>query len=278
MNVARAARVLIAGLLMVSVLAGVGCRQEPEPELEPKVAPPAIGEAGVFRAGVDLEVPPFAGTDGGTKAGIDIDVAAAVADKLGLRVEYVDVKPSEAATAVAEGTVDAVFSVAISDADLSRVAPAGTYLLNGPGIFISHEGTASVEPSLTIETLPAGKVAVQAESKSHWLLESQIGSDSLVVYDTLREALEALGKGEVGYAAGDAIIAAYIARDTPSVQLAGQLVGATPLAVVVAPDNNTLSDTVRSALDELAADGVLDSVRSKWVGDLPELKAEEAAD
>jgi polar amino acid transport system substrate-binding protein len=263
---------------MVSALTGVGCRKQAEPELEPKVTPPAIGQAGVFRAGVDLDVPPFAGTDGGTKAGIDIDVAAAVADKLGLTVEYVDVKPSEAATAVAEGTVDAVFSVAISEADLSRVAPAGTYLLDGPGIFVSHEGTASVEPSLTIETLPAGKVAVQAESQSHWLLEAQIGSDSLAIYDTLREALEALGRGEVDYAAGDAIIAAYIARDTPNVGLAGQLASATPLAVVVAPDNNVLSDAVRGALDELAADGVLASVRSKWVGDLPELQAEEPAE
>ena len=53
------------------------------------------------------------------------------------------------------------------------------------------------------------------------------------------------------------------------------MAGASPLAVVVAPENTALSDAVRGALDELAADGVLASVRTKWVGDLPELKAAE---
>jgi ABC-type amino acid transport substrate-binding protein len=278
MSAVRAARLVIAVLVATWALGVVGCQPKPEPKPEPEVSPPAIGQAGVFRAGVDLSVPPFGGVDAGTAAGLDLDVAAAVAEKLALTVEYVDVKPSEAATALADGIVDAVFSVSVAGADLSRVTPAGTYLLNGPGVFVAVEGTASVEPSLTLETLPIGKVAVQSESQSHWLLESELGGDSVDIYGTLREAIEALGSGKVGYAAGDAIIAAYIARDMPSIRLAGQLAPATPLAVVVAPENTTLSDGVRDALDELAADGVLSSVRRKWVGELPELQAEEPSE
>ena len=86
-----------------SLAVAVACAPKPEPKPEPKMAPPAVKTAGVLVAGVDLDVPPFAGVDQGKQAGIDVDVAAAIADRLGLAVSYVDVKPSEAASALAEG-------------------------------------------------------------------------------------------------------------------------------------------------------------------------------
>jgi ABC-type amino acid transport substrate-binding protein len=277
----RTVRLGIVALVTVALMAAaavalVGCSQPEEPAPQPKVSPPAIAEAGVLRAGVDLSRPPFAGEDGGQQAGIDIDVAAALAEKLGLTVEYDDVKPSEAATALADGTADVVFSVPLTGADVSRLTLAGTYLSDAPAAFVAAEGTPSVEPTLTLDTLPAEKIAVQTGSQAYWLIESEYGAESIEEFETLREALDALQKGEVGVAAGDAMIGAYIARDFPNVRFAGQLAPATPLSVAVSAENTALADTVREALDELAADNVLSSVRRKWVGDLPELSGPEA--
>jgi ABC-type amino acid transport substrate-binding protein len=171
-----------------------------------------------------------------------------------------------------------VFSVPVSGADLSRLTPAGTYLTDAPAAFVATEGTASVEPSLTLDSLPPGKVAVQNGSPAFWLLTSEFGEKGVESFDSLREALEALSSGDVAVAAGDALVGAYIARDLPQVRFAGQLAPATPLAVAVGPENAELSDAVRVALDELAADGVLDSVRNKWVGDLPELTVPDTGD
>ena len=75
--------------------------------------------------------------------------------------------------------------------------------------------------------------------------------------------------------AGDAIIGAYIARDFPAVRYAGRIGPASPLAVAVAVDNTALADAVRVALDELAADGVLETIRRKWLGDAPEIQVED---
>ncbi len=86
--------------------------------------------------------------------------------------------------------------------------------------------------------------------------------------------MDALEKGDVPVVAGDALVGAYIARDYPNVHLAGQMESATLLGVAVAPENAELADAARQALDGLSADGVLDAIRSKWVGALPKLNVE----
>lgn len=254
-----------------AVALSAGCSKPAEPKLQPKVAPPAILTTGTLTAGVDLDSAPFAGTDAGREAGLDIDVAAALAERLGLTVSFVDVKPSDAATALAQGSVDVVLSVPLEGASLSSLSLAGTYATTGPAFFVATQSTASVEPSLTLDTLTAQRVAAQRESLAYWLLIDALGESAVEPYDTLREALEALSRGEVEIVAGDAFVAAYIARDFPGVHYAGPLADGSPLSVAVSPEATALSDAVREALDSLAADGVLDTIRRKWVGELPEL-------
>jgi polar amino acid transport system substrate-binding protein len=269
--------VAVAVVLLLATGLIAGCETtEPEPEIQPAVAPPVILEEGVLKVGVDLEYPPFAGTDMGREAGLDIDVASAIASNLGLELETVEVKPSDAATALADGTVDAVMSVPFTEETLVSVALAGTYVNNGPAFFVTSEGTASVEPSLTVETLGTQKVGAQEASEAYWILENEYGADAIASYPTLREAIEALDAGEIDVLAGDAMVTAYIADDFESVKFAGQVAPATPLAVAAAQDATELEEALRSALDQLAADGVLATIRAKWVGDLPELETEAA--
>jgi polar amino acid transport system substrate-binding protein len=259
------------------LIACVGCAEKPAPTPEPKVAPPAVKTAGVLTAGVDLSVPPFAGSDQGQQAGIDVDVAAALAEQLGLTVKYVDVKPSDAATALASGTADVVFSVPFTGSG-AQLELAGTYLTNAPAFFVATDSTASVEPSLTLTTVTADKIGAQAESQAYWLLRHELEPETVESYGTLREAIEALDGGSVGLIAGDALVAAYIARDFPNVHFAGQAASASPLAVAVAPENTTLAGAVSDSLDRLAADGILGFIRDKWVPGLPELQVAESAE
>lgn len=274
----RFGRGAVLAALAAVVALSVGCAKEPEPTIEPKIAPPAVKSAGVLSAGVDLSMPPFAGTDQGKQAGIDVDVASALAERLGLTVKFVDVKPSEAATALADGSVDIVLSVPLASGDLSQLSLAGSYMANAPGLFIATDTTESVEPSLTISTVKVSPIGAQEESESYWLVRHQIDPEAVAPYATLREALQALADGKVPAVAGDTLVSAYIARDFPTVHFAGQLAGGSPLAVAVAVDNTALGDVVRTELDSLAADGVLDTIRRKWVGDVPEINVESSAE
>ena len=289
-------RFTTAIVLMFALAAMAACTPAAqETVVEPKLAPPAIATAGVLVAGVDFDVPPYAGKDDGRKAGLDIDVAAALAEQLGLSLETVQVAPSQAATALADGTADIVFSMPLDEASVLGATIVGTYVSSGPAFFVasddasgSPEASASAQTSdgtdpvvpaelLTISSLGSLKVGAQQDSASFWLLDYELGEGAVEAYPTIRAAFDALAAGQIDVVASDALVGAYIARDFTGVRFAGQPTQATLLGVGAAVDNTELADMVRVALDKLAADGVLDAIRAKWVGELPELQTLEGS-
>jgi len=270
---AGASAVVVLALLVLAiallVLPGCGSPQTAAP-LKPKVTPPAVKKAGILRVGVDFSYPPFGGTDRGKHAGIDVDIASALAGRLGLSVELVDVKASQVATAVSHGDVDVALSAPFSADVLARVSMAGTYLSDGPALF-TREASASVTTTTSILTADNMRVGAQQGSEAYWLLLSELGPENVTAYPSLREAFEGLDRGEVSAVAGDALVGAYIARDLPDIRYVGPMAPAHLLGAAVAQGNAKLGDAVRAQLDQLAADGALAAIRRAWVGSLPKL-------
>ncbi len=276
MSMRRAAALLI--VLALAVTAGCS-RTTQEPKLEPTVAPPVISKAGVLRAGVDLQYPPFAGAVDGQHVGIDVDVAAALAERLGLKLEIIDVDYPTVPAALASRRIDiALGAMQITDAALADVAFAGSYLEDGVALFsvVATDGRPPVE--VDPQDLSRLKVGCQKESSAYWKVALDYGDDFPVGHDTLRGAFEALVAGQVDVVACDAIVGAYLARDFEQVGYAGQLTPAVPLGVAVPKDAPELERVVREALDALASDGVLDTIRTKWLGDLPRLTTTHSLD
>jgi len=235
-------------------------------KLTPKVEPPAIGKAGVLRAAIDLSYPPFGGSDKGTKAGLDIDVASALAEKLGLKLEIVDAKPEAGAALLRDKKADVmVAALPIDQAVALNVGFAGSYVNDGPAVF------SLTETTMTVGTLAGRTVAVQKDSAAFWLLADVYGEDALTILPTLKDAMAAAASSQVDFVAGDGIVGAYLLRDFPKVRFNGQLAPAGPLGVAVAKDAPVLEKAVRTALDELAGQGVLETLRRKWMGDVPRL-------
>lgn len=274
----RLKRLLILGVV-ISAIAISGCAKEAEkPTFEPTVTPPVIGEAGVLRAGVDLGYPPFAGKVDGVEVGLDVDIAAAIADRLGLKLELVDTRVDGAAAALEAGDVDiALGALPITDAVLANVAFAGSYLVDGPVLF-SFDASASAEasvvaPAIDVTALSGLRIGVQQGSVAFWKLESEYGEGFATAFSSLADAFEALAAGEIDVVAGDAAVGAYLARDHPGVAYCGQYGSGSPLGVAIAKDATELEGVMREALDALSAEGVLDTIRAKWLGDLPKLSA-----
>ncbi len=269
----KASRAVVALLVIVLAFGLIGCEPKAEePALVPVVEPPVIAEAGVLKVGVDLSYPPFAGTDDGVNAGIDIDVAAAIAERLGLRLEVVDVKPSGMASALGDGTVDVMLgAVPITDAVLADVTTAGSYVIDGPAFFAAAPAEESGVATLTIEQVAPLRVGAQTGSAAFWALEAELGEGVVTGFDTLKGAFDALKAGDIDVVVSGAVIGAYIARDYPGIAFAGQFGNAQPLGIAVRKDAAELEAAVRGTLDAMAADGVLQTIKRKWVGDLPQL-------
>jgi ABC-type amino acid transport substrate-binding protein len=114
---------------------------------------------------------------------------------------------------------------------------------------------------------------VQKGSEAYWQLSDTYGEQALMLYPTLREAMGAVAGGQADVVAGDALVGAYMLRDFPKLAFAGQLAPASPVGVGVSTDAPKLEDAVRTALDDMSSQGILSTLRRKWVGDLPQLKA-----
>ncbi|HEY5468426.1 MAG TPA: transporter substrate-binding domain-containing protein [Coriobacteriia bacterium] len=237
------------------------------PTLTPKIAPPLIGTAGVLKVAVDLSYPPFAGTVKGQNVGLDIDVAAAVAEQLGLKLEIVDADPSAAMGLVKDGSVDMILGgLTVESAVASQVAFAGTYISDAPAVF------AATGTSVSVDALGTKRVAVQTGSLAYWLLLGKYGDAPLMQVASLDEALSAVDSGTADVAAGDALVGAYLLRDHSELQYEGQLGSAFPLGAGVSQSKPDLETQIRAALDKLASQGVLETIRHKWIGELPPLR------
>jgi polar amino acid transport system substrate-binding protein len=242
------------------------------PTLTPKIAPPVIVKAGVLRAAIDLESAPFAGSAKGRDVGLDIDVAAAVAEQLGLKLEIVDAKSDAAMAAVKDGSVDIMLGgLTVESAVASQVAFAGTYISDAPAVF------AAKGASITIDALGTKRVAVQTGSVSYWSLLDKFGPTSLIPVATLDAAFQAVASGTADVAAGDALVGAYLLRGYPDLGYVGQIDSAFPLGIGVSQAKPDLETQMRAALDKLAAQGVLETIRHKWFGDLPPLRVTESS-
>lgn len=98
-------------IAVCAVLAFSGCSPSSyEGELKtPVIQKPDILQNGVLKVGVDYGNPPLAG-ETSKASGIDIDVASAIAEEMGLRVEFIDVGASPE-LAIANKKVDIVMGL-----------------------------------------------------------------------------------------------------------------------------------------------------------------------
>jgi polar amino acid transport system substrate-binding protein len=223
-----------------------------------------IARPGVLRAAIDLSYPPFGGTVKGKQVGLDVDVASAIAEQLGLTLEVVDAKPAEAAGLAKSGKVDIVLgALTVEQAVSLQLAYAGTYVTDSSAVFASDVTT------LTVGDLSSQRIAVQSGSATYWILLDAYGEEPLVVMPTLLEAMRAVSAGKADVVAGDGLVTSYIGRSMPGLKYGGQLAVAFPLGVGVAQDKGKLEAEVRSTLDKLSSQGVLETLRRKWAGDLP---------
>lgn len=259
----------LAALSIAMVMSLTGCVGGIQTAtLKPRLSPPVIVRPAVLRVAIDLGYPPFGGRVKGVETGLDVDVASAIAQDLGLKLEVVDAKSEQAIELLRKGKVDLVMgALTVEQAVAADLAFAGTYVADAPALFSAHVASA------TIDDIAGKTVAVQRGSGAYWVLVDEYGEEALTVVPTLLDAMKAAGSGKADLAAGDALTGAYITRQVPNVSFSGQLEPASPLGVGVSKDKPQLEQEVRRILDRLASKGVLDTLRRKWVGELPRLVA-----
>lgn len=243
-----------------------GCTGPYDPNASMKestVDPAALHEAGVLHVGVDASSYPLAGEANGQISGIDVDVASALAQEMGLKVDFVDVG-SDPVEALAAGEVDIVMSVEGEEAE--GIWTSDAYAPSVIGVFSMDEGAAVPKKS------KKPTIAAQASSLSEWLVTRQFGADALVSADDLKTVFTDISDGTSQYAASDVVAGTYVLN---SQGIPGHLVALMQqpdgYCVGIAIDNVELQTALTQALSTIQGNGIMAIIMQKWTGGIVEV-------
>lgn len=229
----------------------------------PQLSTPAIITQGTLTVGLDTtsSAPMCVTSQDGSIQGYDVDMACAIADELGLKVEFVSV--TNASQALGQ-TCDVVMGASASST--GGVTVAGSYAEDAVGFF--HKGSEQV---VAKEDLVGKTIGVQDGSTSQQLLKRSDLEARQESFQNLNDAFDALEQGIVDYVMCDAFSGAYLQAGYTDIAFCGSIDVPAAVGVGVSATNTELQDAVKAAVDKVTSDGVSQIVRSKWLGGLGQL-------
>jgi polar amino acid transport system substrate-binding protein len=267
-KIASAVFVVLLCFIAVFSLSSCSADSGEKPTLEKSsLTTPTISQDGVLKVGVNADKSPLAGMGDNSIIGIDVDIAAAIADELGLSLSIVDVGSSPD-QALKDGTVDMVLGIDSADS-YTGLWVSDSYIQTGIVLF-AQSGTSAASATLTADSNP--KVAAQVSSKSAWAVSNIFGSASLTSASDLASAFSDLKNATVSYVAADAVVGDYAAhRQNMDVSIVALLDSASGYCAATLSANTTLRSAVANALATIKANGVVDVIQKKWLGNAIDL-------
>ena len=206
--------------------------------------------------------PPYEMTaDDGSFEGIDIDVAAAIADKLGLELQVDDMDFDAALLAAQNGKSDMVMAgVTVTDERQKVIDFSDTYAEGIQSIIVPEDSDIA-----TVDDLAGKTIGTQRGTTGYIYCTDDFGEDSVVAYDNGLTAVQALNNGQVDAVVIDNAPAKEFVAANTGLKILDTAYAQEDYAIGVAKGNTALLDAINGALEELQADGTLQSIVDKYI-------------
>ena len=218
--------------------------------------------AGKLTMSTNAAFPPYEmTTDTGDFEGIDIEVAGAIAKKLGLELQVDDMDFDAALLAAQNGKSDMVMAgVTVTDERLKVMDFSDTYAEGIQSIIVPEDSDIASADDL------AGKIiGTQRGTTGYIYCTDDFGEDSVVAYDDGLTAVQALNNGQVDAVVIDNAPAKEFVAANPGLKILDAAYAQEDYAIGVAKGNTELLNAINGALEELQADGTLQSIVDKYI-------------
>ena len=205
--------------------------------------------------------------DDGSFEGIDVEVAGAIAEKLGLELQVDDMGFDAALQAAQTGKSDMVMAGVTVTEERQAVMDFSNSYANGVQVVIVKEDS----PIQTVDDLAnANMIGCQMGTTGYIYCSDTVenggfGEDHVTPYDDGAAAVQALMNGQVDAVVIDNMPAqSYVAANPGLKILDGEFTNE-DYAIGVAKGNTALLDAINGALEELTADGTIQSIVDKYI-------------
>lgn len=225
-------------------------------------------EDGKLHMATNAAFPPYEmTTDNGGFEGIDVDVAEAIASKLGLELVVDDMDFSSVITAVQGGKADiAMAGLTVNEERKQNVDFTTSYATGVQVIIVPQDSDIA-----TVDDLANDKMIGTQEATTGYIYCSDTpenggyGEDHVIAYTNGATAIQALLSGKVDAVVIDNEPAKAFVEANPTLKILDTEYVTEDYAIGVSKENNALLDAVNGALEELIADGTVQSIIDNYI-------------
>ena len=208
---------------------------------------------------------PYEYYEGETIVGIDAEIAAAIAKKMGKTLEISDMQFDSILTAVQEGSVDfGMAGMTVNEKRLESVDFTSSYANGVQAIIVKEDSPITTVDDLYAEGA-AYKVGVQLGTTGDTYSTDDFGAESVIRYANGNEAVLALAGGSIDCVIIDNEPAKALVAANTGLKILETAYADEDYAICVKKGNTELLDALNAAIDELTADGTIDTIIAKYI-------------
>ena len=248
-----------ARLAVVStvLLVAAACREEaPTDGASPAGPTFQTIEEGTLKVGSCLDYQPFEFIEGGDEKGFDVDLSEAIAQELGIQVEWVRADFDTIFTAVAANQFDMVAAASTITEERDQVVDFSDPYYNArQSLAVNTEKTADV--ATTDDIGEGDTIGVQKGTTGRdWAKENLEPQGAQIrTYTSITDAFRDLEAGRLTGIINDEPSSQEIVKDLTGVEVVEGIDTGEHYGLAFSPDNPELRDAVNEALAKLIEDG-----------------------
>lgn len=223
---------------------------------------------GKLVVGTSADYEPFEYMEDGEFKGFDVELAAAIADKLGLEVQYESVDFDSILPGISSGTKYdvGVASIAVTPAREKEVDFTDSYYMDDQAIVTMADDTSITADNYEdVLNDSATKIAVQSGSTAESFAKENFPNATIVPFKDATDCFAAVQSDQADAVVTNRSMAAQMVADAyTNEHVIKQISTGEEYAIAVSKDNPGLTKKINEALKELADDGTIDELMAKY--------------
>lgn len=265
-------KLLVVLLALCMLFAFAACANDEAPAGEDQEQ----GDAAVLTMATEGTFPPYEYYEGGELVGIDVEIANAIAEKLGMTLEIMDMDFGAIIAAVESGRADmGMAGMTVDPVRLESVNFSDSYA-TGIQVVIVPEGS----PITTVDDLFAEgatyMIGVQQSTTGDKYATEDFGDDRVSRFNKNNDLIMALTSGRVDCVIIDNEPAKSFVAANEGLQILDTEYTVEDYAIAIAKDNTELLEQVNAALAELTEDGTIATIIERYIPADGDADAEDA--
>ena len=225
----------------------------------------AAAVAETLTMGTNASFPPYEYYEDGKIVGIDAEIAAAIAEKLGMKLEIMDMEFKAIIPAVTESKIDfGMAGMTVTEERLQSVNFSDTYATGIQAIIVKEDSEITCYEDLAVEGAE-WKIGVQDSTTGDIYCTDEFGDERVSKYAVGADAVEALKKGKVDCVIIDNEPAKAYVEANEGLKILDSTYAEEEYAICVNLENTELLDKINAVLKELIEDGTVASIIAKYI-------------